>query len=143
MHSTRENFALLNVFKLTSTLLVPAVCDYTRAMLLTYDCEIDKPGAQHFTAALIRPLDPLPEEQKEIIRGNRSFPFFHLPSGNDDLLESYVDFRRQAVVSEQMVQSAKRLGSLADQAWKAMLFQLVRYWTRLEIDFDRLDRPSQ
>src|SRR5437016_4415409 len=38
-------------------LIVPAACDYTRAILLTYDCEIDKPATKILTLALVRPLD--------------------------------------------------------------------------------------
>src|SRR5262249_25608922 len=39
-------------------LLVAAPCDYTRALLLTYDCEIDKPSTKVLALVLVRPLDP-------------------------------------------------------------------------------------
>ena len=128
-----------------SGLLVPALCDYTRALVLTYDCEIDKPDAKYLTVALVRPLDSrMPDEQKALIRGGQVFASFHLPSLAAIGGESYVDFRRLACLSVDIVKSAKRVASLSDIAWKAFLFQMIRFLSRIDIDqtiLGNLKRP--
>jgi hypothetical protein len=115
-------------------ILVPAVCQVTRAMLLTHNCEIDK-DKKHRTVAMIRPLpENMPNKDREIIRANKRFPFFYLPAGGDQLPESYVDFRRLCTVSPQWVDAATRLASLTPVAGQAMLLQFFRFLTRVEID---------
>jgi hypothetical protein len=115
-------------------LLVPAACHVSRAMLLTHDCEIDK-DKKHRTVVLIRQLPgSMPAQDRVTIQENRRFPFFHLPAGGDNLPESYVDFRRVCTVSPQWVDSATRLASLSHGARQAMLLQLFRFLTRVELD---------
>lgn len=112
--------------------VIGAECDATRAMLMTFDCEIDKD--KHRTIALIRPLDSsLPDQVKAVIRANQRFPFFHLPEQLPDLPESYVDFRRLATVASVLVDTAKRLAGLSDSARQQLLFQFFRYFTRIEL----------
>jgi hypothetical protein len=114
--------------------LVPATCQVTRAMLLTYNCEIDK-DKKHRAVALVRPLPPtMPAQDRATIQGNQRFPFFHLPAGGPQLPESYVDFRRICTVSPQWVDSAVRLASLTEGARQAMLLQFFRFFTRVELD---------
>ena len=48
-----------------NTLQVAATVDFTRAILLTYDCEIDKPATKYLTLALVRPLDPSMPKQSQ------------------------------------------------------------------------------
>lgn len=114
--------------------LVPASCQVTRAMLLTYSCEIDK-DRKHRTVALIRPLPAnMPLQDRATLQENRRFAFFYLPTGSDLLPESYVDFRRICTVSPQWVDSATRLASLTSVARRAMLLQFFRFLTRVELD---------
>ena len=128
--------------KVHAGLLVPALVDHTRGILLTYDCEIDKPGVKHLTVALVRPLDPLPDDQKELLRQGRSFAYFHLPAAADGGSESYVDFRRLATLSVEIVQSSKRVASLSEIAWQALLFQFIRFFSRVEVDRKLFNRPE-
>ena len=115
-------------------ILVPAHCQVTRAMLLTYDCEIDK-DRKHRTVALIRPLSArMPAQDRATIHENRRFAFFYLPAGGELLPECYVDFRRICTVSPQWVDSATRLASLTAIARQAMLLQFFRFLTRVELD---------
>ena len=115
-------------------ILVPAHCQVTRAMLLTYDCELDK-DRKHRTVALIRPLPAsMPPQDLATIRENRRFAFFYLPAGGDLLPESYVDFRRICTISPQWADSASRLASLTPVARQAMLLQFFRFLTRVELD---------
>lgn len=122
--------------------LVPAICQVTRALLLTYDCEIDK-DKKHRTVALVRPLPAnMPEAERAIIRENRRFSFFYLPAGGEMLPESYVDFRRVCTVSPRWVDSAARLASLTVAARQAMLLQFFRFHARVELD-TRVFTPNQ
>jgi hypothetical protein len=115
-------------------LLIPATCQVSRAMLLTYDCEIDK-DKKHRTVVLVRRIPSnMPETDRSTIRENRKYAFFYLPAGGDLLPESYVDFRRICTVSPQWVDSAVRLASLTQPARQAMLLQLFRFLTRVELD---------
>lgn len=117
---------------------VPAACDYSSAILLSCDCEIDKPGVKSLTVALVRQLPP---QGGEAIRENRTFGCFYLPPG-PDFGERYVDFRRVATLSVEIVSNGKRLASLADEPWKAFLFQLIRYLTRFDMNTEFLKRPT-
>jgi hypothetical protein len=115
-------------------ILVPAHCQVARAMLLTYDCEIDK-DRKHRTVALVRPLPAsMPAHDLATIRENRRFAFFYLPAEGDLLPESYVDFRRVCTVTPQWVDSAHRLTSLTAVARQAMLLQFFRFLARVELD---------
>jgi hypothetical protein len=116
--------------------LVPAMCQVTRAMLLTYDCEIDK-DTKHRTIALIRPIAAnMPDRDRTIIRENKKYAFFYLPAGGDQLPESYVDFRRICTVSPEWVDSATRLASLSVDARQAMLLQFFRFLARVELNVE-------
>jgi hypothetical protein len=114
--------------------LVPAPCDNTRAMLLTYDCEIDKASTKLLTVALVRPLDPgMADGDKAALRDNRKFAFFHLQSWGPDAPESYVDFRRLSSLGIETVKIAARNSRLSVTARKAMMFQFFRYFTRIDL----------
>jgi hypothetical protein len=127
-----------------SPLLVAAPCDYTRAMLLTHDCEIDKPSTKVLNLALIRPLDPkMPEDDKTILRENRKFAFFYLPAEQEGAAESYVDFRRLGTVGVETVKATPRLARLSEIARKAMLFQFFRYLTRIDLRQASLPPPEE
>jgi hypothetical protein len=114
--------------------LAPASCVVARAMLLTYDCEIDKPKSLR-TIALVRPLDPgMPEGDREKIRNNQRLAFFHLPALEGVLPECYVDFRRISTVAPRWVDQAKRLVSVQETARKALLMQFFLFLTRVRLD---------
>jgi len=122
--------------------MVRATCHVTRAMLLTHDCEIDK-DKKHRTVALIRPLpEDLPAQDRATIRQNQRHAFFYLPVGGEGLPESYVDFRRVCTVSPQWVDSANRLASLTAEARRAMLLQIFRFLTRVELNPEVFATPQ-
>ena len=111
---------------------IAADCDASRAILLTFDCEIDKD--KYRTVALVRALDlKMSDKDLEIIRQNRRYPFFYLPDGGPDLPECYVDFRRLCALSATVVDGGRRLAGLDEVARHAMLFQFVRYFARIDL----------
>lgn len=115
-------------------ILVPATCQVTRAILLTHGCEIDK-DKKHRLVALIRPM-PIEwdDENRKIVKEGRDYSFFYLPPGEGKLVESYVDFRRITTVAPRWIDSMTRLASLTDPARQAMMLQLFRFLSRVEID---------
>lgn len=125
-----------------SSLLVPALCDYTRGILLTHDCQIDKPGTRHLIVALVRPLGPLPADQQEMLRGNQVHSYYYLPASSEGMEESYVDFRRLTTLSVEIVAGASRLAGHSDTAWASMTFQCSRFFTGLSLDQGKFVRPS-
>ena len=93
--------------EMTHDLQVAATCDFTRAVLLTYDCEIDKPATKYLTLALVRPLDPsMPKQSQQIIRENRKLSMFFLPS-EGHLRDSLVDFIRVSTLPKDLLRSAE------------------------------------
>jgi len=132
----REGFEAVKVDeeKPGSEFLMPAHCCFTRSMLLTYDCEIDKKGAKHLTIAMIRPLDPsLPRDQQEIIRKNKKFAFFYLPLTECGSPESYVDFRRITTVAPILVNDSRIVARLSEESLRAILFQFYRFMARIDL----------
>jgi hypothetical protein len=125
----------------SGTVLIPTSCDHARAMLLTYDCEIDKPGNQLLTFAMIRRFAPnRTEDEKEQIRKGSKFAFFYLVNFPDGDPEGYVDFRRLSVIGVELVKTAKKVACLAETSRTAMLFQFFRFLTR--IDLHQVNLPS-
>jgi hypothetical protein len=113
---------------------VAALCHVTRAMLLSFDCEIDN-DKKHRLVALIRPLPKdWDEETRRILRDGRNYSYFYLPAGAGPLAESYVDFRRISTLSPSWVDNANRLASLTMTARQAMLLQFFRFLSRVELD---------
>jgi hypothetical protein len=113
---------------------VATTCHVTRALLLTYDCEIDN-DKKHRLVALIRPLPKdWDQESRTILRDGRNYSYFYLPPGDGPLAESYVDFRRICTLSPLWVDSAKRLASLTTTARQAMLLQFFRFLSRVDLD---------
>lgn len=103
-------------------------------IVLTYGCEIDN-DRKHCHIALIRPLRFVqPDEQKNVVRENRNFAFFHLPAHEDNFEESYVDLRRISTVHPDFVRHAEKVTSLADDAVQRLLVQFFLYITGLEAD---------
>jgi hypothetical protein len=145
----REGYEVASPFSLTTSqpkgpILVPASCDCTRALLLTFDCEIDKPSTKVLTFALIRPLDPtMPEADQTKIRGNRKFAFFFLPAAEGTAPAGYVDFRRLGTVGIEVVKAAARIARLSEASRKAMLFQFFRYLTRIDLYKASLPPPEE
>jgi len=114
-------------------LQVAAACDFTRAVLLTYDCEIDKPATKHLTLALVRPLDPsMPKQSQQILRENRKLSIFFLPA-DGHFRESLVDFIRVSTVPKDLLKAAPRIACLSEEARQAMLFQFIRYFCRKDL----------
>ena len=66
---------------------------YINAVMLTHDCEFDKPKAMTALFAEIRPMHDVPIDSQGHVRNNTPLHTFYLPA-SDGLEESYVNLRR-------------------------------------------------
>ena len=105
---------------------LPAV-EEARALLLTYDCEYDKPSTRSVMVAAVFPLAAVPVERRGNVRNNRVFSTFYLlPHADFD--EAFVDFRHIGQIEKTIVAEragdGKRLASLSAEAQLALQEQL-------------------
>jgi len=108
----------------------PAFLDIP-AMLITYDCEYDKPSTKLVMVAGVFALAEVPADRRGNVRKNKIFSTFYLEAA-DFLTESFVDFRymgllEKAVVAEE-AQSGRRVISLNEEAQLALQEQLSAFF---------------
>lgn len=102
---------------------------FARAILLTYDCEYDKPTTKFVMIAEVRPLAEVAPGSQGNVRKNRAFSTFFLDA-HSSLAESYVDFRTLSRVEKAAVAAriGQRLASLSDDAQLALQEQLSAFF---------------
>lgn len=111
---------------------ISSTCHLARGIILSHSCEIDK-DSKHRLIALVRPLQPIPAENQEIIRRNQDFSYFHLPACPGAFDESYVDFRRISSIHPDLINSNHRLASLNEEGLGALLVEFFLYITRSDV----------
>jgi hypothetical protein len=108
----------------------PAVLD-TAAILVTYDCEYDKPSTKLVMVAGVFPLAEVPADRRGNVRKNKIFSTFYLEA-TDFQEESFVDFRYMGLLEKAVVaseaQSGRRSISLSDEAQLAFQEQLSAFF---------------
>ena len=77
----------------------------TRAMLITYDCEYDKPSTKLVMIAGIFALAEVPADRRGNVRKNKVFSTFHLEA-TEMQQESFVDFRYMGLLEKGVVTEA-------------------------------------
>lgn len=112
---------------------VMASCKRTRAMLLTYDCEIDKPQIKNWTAAPVVPISFIPGPSHADIRKNKVFSLLHLPKHRDKLDESVLVLNHLTTLGKDFFGRASRVVSLSDLGRKALYLQYIRWLTRWQL----------
>lgn len=102
-----------------------------RVILLTYDCEYDKPSTKLLAVAEIFSLSEVPTERRGNIRKNQVFSTFYL-AANAQFDEAFVDFRYISRIDKMIVtaqaQTGQRLVSLSDDAQLALQEQLSAFF---------------
>jgi hypothetical protein len=113
---------------------VSAFCQCSRAVVLSFDCEIDQ-DRKHLLVALIRPLAAVQRvEDQNTIRENRNFGFWYMPADERFKFdESYLDLRRITCLDQAILGSTRRLASLSHDALRSLQRQLILYLTRREL----------
>lgn len=104
-------------------------------MVISYGCAIEN-DPKHCMVALIRPLTPVPEQSKATIRENRNFAYFYLPALDNQLEESYVDFRRLTCVHPDFLYTDNRVASLSEDSVDQLMMRLFLFFTRRQLKPD-------
>src|SRR5437763_11774236 len=89
------------------------------AMLLSHDCEYDKPRVEFVLMARVRPLAHLAESSRGNVRTGGTISTFYLPPRDPRLPEAFVDFEHVVPVSKaevsRLATAAHRIASLSDE----------------------------
>lgn len=101
------------------------------AILLTQDCEYDKPSTVSVLIAEVMLLSGVASGSQGNVRRNRVASAFYLPP-HADLPESFVDFRTIGRVTKSLTaeeaQSGRRLASLTEEARLALQRHLAGFF---------------
>jgi len=103
-----------------------------RAIMLTHDCEFDKPRNTHAYVAEVRPLNGIDPGSQGNVRQYRTINAFFLEARDGTMEESYVDFRCMFRVPEQVLKvrtdEGRRLVSLTDDGRLALQRQIALFF---------------
>ena len=106
------------------------------AILLSHDCEIDKPGGQQ--PVLVAPVYPLTVIQElaiqEIVRQGQRFAFLPVPAIPGVLPESYADFRSICYLPRAGVDQSERKQSVSADGKTEIAARLIAFFTRVSLD---------
>jgi hypothetical protein len=99
-----------------------------RSLLVTYDCECDKPSTKLVMAAGIFSLADVPADRRGNVRKNKVFSTFYLEE-NAAFEEAFADFRYAGLLEKAIVatRAETRLFSLGDAARLALQEQLSSF----------------
>jgi hypothetical protein len=103
------------------------------AILISHDCEIDKPQVKKWLVCPVVPMERLKPKNHDLLRRNRIFSMLFLPKLEKILGDSFVDFNHFTTLDSEFVKSAKRIISLSDLGRRALYVQFIRWLTRWEL----------
>lgn len=112
---------------------VVASCKRSKALLLSHDCEIDKPSVKNWIVAPVIPLSVIPGGAHADIKKNKIFSFLYLPSYRDILEESVLVLNYLTTLDPDFVRGANRVLSLSDLGRRALYLQHIRWVTRWQL----------
>ena len=100
-----------------------------RSLIVTYDCEYDKPSTKLVMAAGIFSLADVPADRRGNVRKNKVFSTFYLEE-NAAFNEAFADFRYAGLLEKAIVatRAETRLLSLSDAARLALQEQLSSFF---------------
>jgi hypothetical protein len=110
-----------------------ATCRRAKALLLTYDCEIDKPSIKNWIICPVVPLSATPGAAHTDIKKNKVFHLLHLPKYRDVLEESVAVLNHVTTLERGFVEQARRIVSLSDLGRRALYAQHIRWLTRWQL----------
>ena len=105
---------------------VVASCKRARALLLSYDCEIDKPAVKNWIVVPIVPLSLIPGASHSEAKKNKIFSLLYLPSYRNILEESVLVLNHITTLDRDFVRSSTRVLSLSDIGRRALYAQFIR-----------------
>lgn len=112
---------------------VLATCKRAKGIVVTHDCEIDKPQVSHWLICPVVPAGRLRPENLDRLKRNRIYSMLYLPRIGDTLVDSFVDFNRITTLDTEFLTNVKRIVSLSDTGRRALYVQFIRWLTRWEL----------
>ena len=105
----------------------------TDVVVLSHDCEIQKPGSEFVLCACTRPISSLDQGRAGHVRAGRVLNAMHLPEVGP-FVESLVDFRMTYRISRPVLEEAVarngRVTSMSDDGRAALIAHIYRYFAR-------------
>jgi hypothetical protein len=105
----------------------------SRALILTPDCEIEKPWSKKLMICPIGPLDELSQAQRGDAKRGRIAHLFFLPRYKDRLTDSVAFLNHVTVVDRNLVKPVTRIATLHTLGRKALYAQFLRWMSRWEL----------
>jgi hypothetical protein len=111
-----------------------AFSQFTRAIVLNYDCDLANDEG-HCLVAVVRPITAVHEEDRQTIRDNKNFTHFYLPwDESHNIEEGYADLRQITSVDPALLEAVgTRLVSLSELGVNALQTQIFRFLTRRDL----------
>jgi hypothetical protein len=113
---------------------IPVLCQFTRAVVLNYDCDLQN-EEDHCLVAIVRPLAGVNDEDRQTVRDNRNYNYFFLPEDQAfGLAEGYVDFRQVSCLDpDLLLKIGTKKASLTPEGVKSLQAQFIRFLTRRDL----------
>jgi len=108
---------------------VLAVAKFGLGIMITQDCEIDKPNRRWIVCPIVR-SDRLSPTVREKLRTNSIFSMLFLPAYRDLLPDSFIDFNQASTLDPEFVRGLPRVLSLSDLGRRALYVQYIRWLSR-------------
>ncbi len=112
---------------------VIAKCKRSRGVLISHDCEVDKPQVKKWLVCPVVPMDRLQPKNHDLVKRNRIFSMLYLPKFDKITVDSFVDFNQITTLDSEFIKAGKRIISLSDIGRRALYVQFVRWLTRWEL----------
>lgn len=103
------------------------------ALVMNFDCEIDKPWSTSVVVCPIVPLTELKGGQRTDAKRNRIAHLFFMPRLKDVLEDSVAVLNQQTTLDRSMIDLPKRVATLDTTARYAFYAQFVRWISRWEL----------
>lgn len=102
-------------------------------MLLTHDCEIDKPIKTTWIINPIVPISEIPGKVHPDIRKNKLLHLVHLAAHRDILSESVIVLNHMTTLDHKFIEPSRRIVSLSDIGRRSLYAQYIRWLTRWKL----------
>lgn len=100
------------------------------AVILTPDCELDKPSTRFWLIAPLHPISSLMAQDQGNIRKNKVLKYLHVPANPPHIPEAFIDLATITTVEAGLLRKAKRLVTLSDSTRAALYLQQMRWFSR-------------
>ena len=117
-----------------------AQCRPRLAIIITYDCEIDKPAVKHWIVCPLIPLSDLRKEQHSDARRNRIARFHFLPRNGAEFPDSVVLLDQITTIHRSLLETVRRVTALSDDGRLGLYTHFIRWLTRWK--FDQVKCPN-